>query len=120
MIQERAKRAKKIGANTRADTSSLGSLRKIKGNRATKERGNTFFIDLGLFIVTFKQYNIVPDLKFSMFFPAKIRIKKKINNTLIFLFELQRKQSSYCDQQKILQKNRKINKKIVALCLINH
>jgi hypothetical protein len=39
-----AKRAKKIGANTRADTSSLGSLRKMKGNRATKERVNTFFM----------------------------------------------------------------------------
>ena len=64
----KGKKAKKIGANTRADTSSLGSLRKIKGNRATKERGNTFFIDLGLFIVSFKQCNIVPDLKFSMFF----------------------------------------------------
>ncbi|ERI64734.1 hypothetical protein HMPREF1551_00202 [Capnocytophaga sp. oral taxon 863 str. F0517] len=77
MIQERAKRAKKIGANTRADTSSLGSLRKIKGNRATKERGNTFFIDLGLFIVTFKQC-IVPDLKFSMFFCLQ-KYKKKEN-----------------------------------------
>ena len=43
-MQEMAKKAKKIGANTRADTSSLGSLRKIKGNRATKERGNTFFM----------------------------------------------------------------------------
>ena len=44
VIQEMAKRAKKIGANTRTDTSSLGSLRKIKGNRAIKERANTFFM----------------------------------------------------------------------------
>ena len=43
-MQEMAKRAKKIGANTRADTSSLGSLRKIKGNRTIKERANTFFM----------------------------------------------------------------------------
>jgi len=91
VIQERAKRAKKIGANTRADTSSLGSLRKIKGNRATKERGNTFFIDLGLFIVTFKQCNIVPDLKFSMFFSRKNTNKKENKQYSYFPFSATKK-----------------------------
>ena len=47
-----AKRAKKIGANTPADTSSLGSLRKIKGNRTIKERANTFFMMECLWVIT--------------------------------------------------------------------
>ena len=60
-----AKRAKKIGANTRADTSSLGSLRKIKGNRTIKERANTFFIDLGLLLL----YSVSSDKQVIVFLP---------------------------------------------------